>query len=220
MRYIFIVLSTLLLFTLCHSFEFGSISNIAAKCAAIIQNPTDRSSIGHLERSLDVNCFNYYNIHVTTETMDQLRTVYTKSINTFKTYVDSAGTNEQVLYTAKNWLSVVSTDPHSIYQRQARECNAQLLMSQFGSEDTVSELPVFIQSLQYMQSCFDDVVIDVIDAAQKLIADYDIRIQECEEAHEHMVGSYENVSFSRLEVSNMKNIFSNNLIETFNTIYS
>tara|TARA_B110001452_G_scaffold267644_1_gene278787 strand:- start:3224 stop:3871 length:648 start_codon:yes stop_codon:yes gene_type:complete len=215
MRYIFVVL-----FTFCHGYDFGSISNIATKCASNIQNPIDKSSIGNLERTLNVNCFNYYNIRVSTETMDQLRAVYTTSINAFQTYVDSAGTNEQVLYTAKNWLSVVTTDPHSIYQRQARECNAQLLMSQFGSEDTISELPVFLQSLQYMQSCFDDVVIDVIDAAGSLIVDYDIRIQECEEAHEHMVSSYENVSMSRSELSEMKKNFSNNLIETFNTIYS
>tara|TARA_B100000795_G_scaffold260884_1_gene237170 strand:- start:1961 stop:2608 length:648 start_codon:yes stop_codon:yes gene_type:complete len=215
MRYIYF-----LFFTFCHPFEFGSISNIATKCASIIQNPIDKSSIGHLERSLDVNCFDYYNIHVTNETMDELRTVYNTSINTFKKYIDAAASNEQALYTAKNWLSMVSNDPHSIYQRQARECNAQLLMSQFGSEDAVSELPVFIQSLQYMQTCFDDVVVDVIDAADKLIADYDIRIQECEEAHEHMVGSYENVSASRIELSNMKIQFSNNLIETYNTIYS
>jgi len=209
-----------LFITLCNAFEFGSISNMATKCAAIIQNPIDKSSIINLERSLDVNCFNYYNIHVTDETMDELRTLYNASINAFQTYVDAAGKNEQTLYTAKNWLSMVSNDPHSIYQRQARECNAQLLMSQFGSEDTISELPVFIQSLQYMQSCFDDVVVDVVDAADKLIADYDIRIQECEEAHAHMVGSYENVSASRIGLSNMKIQFSNNLIETYNTIYS
>jgi len=209
-----------LFITLCNAFEFGSISNMATKCAAIIQNPVDKSSISNLERSLDVNCFNYYNIHVTDETMDQLITVYNESINSFKIYVDSAGTNEQVLYTAKNWLSMVSNDPHSIFQRQARECNAQLLMSQFGSEDTISELPVFIQSLQYMQTCFNDVIVDVIDATQVLIADYNVRIKQCEEAHEHMVDAYDNVSASRIRLSNMKIQFSNNLIETFNTIYS
>jgi hypothetical protein len=215
MRYIYF-----LFFSFCYAFDFVSISNIATKCAAVIQNPTDKSTIGYLERSLDVNCFDYYNVHVTNETMDELRTLYNASINAFQTYVDAVGTNEQTLYTAKNWLSMVSNDPHSIYQRQARECNAQLLMSQFGSEDTISQLPVFIQSLQYMQSCFDDVVVDVVDAAAKLISDYDIRIQECEEAHDHMVGSYENVSASRLGLSNMKIQFSNNLIETYNTIYS
>lgn len=215
MRYVII-----LFITLCNAFEFGSISNMATKCAAIIQNPVDKSSISNLERSLDVNCFNYYNIHVTDETMDQLITVYNESINSFKIYVDSAGTNEQVLYTAKNWLSMVSNDPHSVFQRQARECNAQLLMSQFGSEDTISELPVFIQSLQYMQTCFNDVIVDVIDATQVLIADYNVRIKQCEEAHEHMVDAYDNVSASRIRLSNMKIQFSNNLIETFNTIYS
>ena len=215
MRYIYF-----LFFSVCYAFDFVSISNIATKCAAVIQNPTDKSTIGYLERSLDVNCFDYYNVHVTNETMDELRTLYNASINAFQTYVDAVGTNEQTLYTAKNWLSMVSNDPHSIYQRQARGCNAQLLMSQFGSEDTISELPVFVQSLQYMQSCFDDVVVDVVDAADKLIADYDIRIQECEEAHDHMVSSYENVSASRIELSNMKIQFSNNLIETYNTIYS
>ena len=215
MRYLYF-----LFFSLCYAFEFGSISNIARKCSAIIQNPIDKSTIGQLERSLDVNCFDYYNIHASNAIMDDLRTAYNASINAFKNYVDAAGTNEQVLYTAKNWLSIVSNDPHSIFQRQARECNAQLLMSQFGSEDIVSELPVFIQSLQYMETCFDEVLADVIDASQALIGDYNIRIHECEEARDLMVGTYENVSRSRIELSNMKNVFSNNLIETYNTIYS
>jgi hypothetical protein len=215
MRYLYF-----LFFTFCYAFDFGSISNIATKCAAVIQNPIDKSTIGYLQRSLDVNCFDYYNIHASNEMMDDLRTVYNTSINAFKKYVDAAGTNEQALYTAKNWLSIVSFDPHSIYQRQARECNAQLLMSQFGSEDTVSELPVFIQSLEYMQTCFDEVLADVIDASQTLVGDYNIRVQECEETHDLMVSSYENVSASRIELSTMKTAFSNNLIETYNTIYS
>jgi len=196
------------------------IDDIATKCTGLITNPIALSSSKHLKRTLDVNCFDYYNVRTSNEMILNLTVVYDKGINTFQEYLTSASLNEQTLYAAKNWLSMVVTDPYSLYQRQARECNAQLLMSRFGSEDVLSELPVFLQSLEYMESCFCDVADYVTSASTSLLSAYDVRILEAERTRLTMLNAYNNVSRSRGEISKIKETFATNIIETFNKVYS
>lgn len=198
----------------------NSIHNIANKCAILIQNPNDKSTFEMLKRTLDVNCFEYYNVNVDDATLEMVRNVYNENIDAFKNYTQSVSENEQVLYSAKNWLSMAAADPLSLYQRQAKECNAQLLMNTFGNEDMSSELPIFIQSLQYMSSCFSDVVVSMDAARSSLLTEFDRRIEEVEFAAKHMHDMYDIVSAERLKLLQVQTNFSQNIIDTFNSIYS
>tara|TARA_B100000780_G_C21107141_1_gene447165 strand:+ start:592 stop:1233 length:642 start_codon:yes stop_codon:yes gene_type:complete len=200
--------------------NINSIENIASKCAILIQNPNDKSSFTMLKRTLDVNCFEYYNVRVDKATLQLVEQTYNENIDVFKNYTQAVSENEQVLYSAKNWLSMATADPLSLYQRQSKECNAQLLMSSFGSEDMSSELSIFLQSLEYMSSCFTDVVVSIDEERASLLAEFDRRISEVEAASAHMHMSYATVSANRMELLQLQSDFSKNIVDTFNSIYS
>tara|TARA_B110001450_G_scaffold256992_1_gene290052 strand:+ start:4872 stop:5513 length:642 start_codon:yes stop_codon:yes gene_type:complete len=200
--------------------NINTIDNIASKCAILIQNPNDKSSYEMLKRTLDVNCFEYYNVHADESMLMTVENIYNLNIDAFKNYTESVSENEQVLYSAKNWLSMAAADPLSLYQRQAKECNAQLLMSSFGNEDMSSELPIFLQSLEYMSSCFSDVVVSIDEARTSLLLEFDRRIDEVEAASEHMHSMYAIVSTGRLQLLRVQTDFARNIVDTFNNIYS
>lgn len=211
----------LLLFFATSAFaSVNHIQNIANKCAILLQNPNDKSTFDMLKRTLDVNCFNYYNVRVNDLTLRSVENVYNENVDIFKNYTQSVSENEQVLYSAKNWLSMAAADPLSLYQRQAKECNAQLLMSSFGNEDMSSELPIFLQSLEYMLSCFSDVTSSIDEARSRLLLEFDRRVEEVEAASKHMNAMYARVSESRLKLVGVQNDFSKNIVDTFNSIYS
>lgn len=198
----------------------NSIGNIASKCALLIQNPNEKSTFAMLKRTLNVNCFEYYNVNVDNSTLQLVENTYNENIEALKQYTQSVSENEQVLYSAKNWLSMAASDPLSLYQRQAKECNAQLFMNSFGNEDMSSELPIFLQSLKYMSSCFSDVVVSIDEARSILLTEFDRRIKEVETAAGHMHNMYAVVSEKRLKLLQVQSVFSTNIVDTFNNIYS
>lgn len=200
--------------------NMNSIDNIAHKCALLIQTPNEKSTFNMLKRTLNVNCFEYYNVHVDDTALQLVENTYTENIAALKNYAQSVSENEQVLYSAKNWLSMTVSDPLSLYQRQAKECNAQLFMSSFGNEDMSSELPIFLQSLEYMSSCFSDVVVSIDEARSRLLEDFVMRIEEVEAAAAHMMHMYAVVSAKRLELVQVQTNFSRSIVDTFNNIYS
>jgi len=200
--------------------NMNGIENIAGKCALLIQPPNEKSTFDMLKRTLDVNCFEYYNVNVNNSTLRLVENAYNENIEALKKYTQSVSENEQVLYSAKNWLSMAVDDPLSLYQRQAKECNAQLLMSSFGNEDMSSELPIFLQSLEYMSSCFSDVVVSVDEARSYLLKEFDRRVEEVETASAYMHNMYATVSAQRLKLLRVKSNFSTNIVDTFNSIYS
>ena len=210
----------LLFFAMSTFASVNHIQNIATKCAILLQNPNDKSTFDMLKRTLDVNCFNYYNVRVDELTLSSLENVYNENIDIFKNYTQSVSENEQVLYSAKTWLSMAAADPLSLYQRQSKECNAQLLMSSFGNEDMSSELPIFLQSLEYMSSCFADVVGSIDEARSRLLLEFDRRVEEVEVASANMNAMYARVSESRLKLLGVRTDFSTNIVDTFNSIYS
>jgi len=173
-----------------------------------------------LKRTLNVNCFEYYNVHVDDTALQLVENTYTENIAALKKYTQSVSENEQVLYSAKNWLSMTMSDPLSLYQRQSKECNAQLFMSSFGNEDMSSELPIFLQSLEYMSSCFSDVVVSIDEARSTLLEEFGRRIEEVEAAAAHMYMMYTIVSAKRFELVQVQTNFSKSIIDTFNNIYS
>lgn len=200
--------------------NMNSIDNIAHKCALLIQNPNEKSTFEMLKRTLNVNCFEYYNVRVDDTALKLVENTYTENIAALKNYAQSVSENEQVLYSAKNWLSMAVSDPLSLYQRQAKECNAQLFMSSFGNEDMSSELPIFLQSLEYMSSCFSDVVVSIDEARSRLLEEFVTRIDEVVAAAAHMHQMYAVVSAKRLELVQVQTNFSRSIVDTFNNIYS
>lgn len=200
--------------------NINSIDNIAHKCALLIQNPNEKSTFEMLKRTLNVNCFEYYNVRVDDTALKLVENTYTENIAALKNYAQSVSENEQVLYSAKNWLSMAVSDPLSLYQRQAKECNAQLFMSSFGNEDMSSELPIFLQSLEYMSSCFSDVVVSIDEARSSLLEEFVTRIDEVVAAAAHMHQMYAVVSAKRLELVQVQTNFSRSIVDTFNNIYS
>jgi hypothetical protein len=173
-----------------------------------------------LKRTLDVNCFHQFHVNVENQTMHDLQLKYENAINASITYEKAASTNEQTLYRAKTWLSMAAADPLSLGQRQAKECNAQILSSYFGNEDVATTLPVFIQSLDYMHECFQDVLQDARDLKVDLLQEYENRVQEVRAAAERMHETYEGVTETRLKLNSMRSDFADSVIDTYNSIYS
>lgn len=198
----------------------SSIQRISKKCSRLIQSPTAESSFGMLQRALNVNCFHHFHVSVANHTMTELKKNYENAIEATKEYDRAVSSNEQVLFMTKTWLSMVAADPLSLGQRQAKECNAQLLSSYFGNEDVASTLPVFIQSLEYMSSCFEDVLEDVKEQRFHLRLEYQIRDLEVKESAKFMHATYTNVSDTRLRLESMRPAFAESIITTYNSIYS
>jgi hypothetical protein len=198
----------------------ASIQTISRKCGQLIQPPFSDSSFAMLKRTLDVNCFNHFHVNVDTATMIDLNIKYEDAISSVKLYEEATSGNEQTLYRAKTWLSMVAADPLSLGQRQAKECNAQLLSSYFGNEDVSSTLPVFIQSLEYMHSCFGDTLEDGNELKARMLQEYNGRISEVRRSMDVMHVAYVNVSETRQALTNMRRNFSTAIISAYNSIYS
>jgi len=198
----------------------ASITTISRKCSQLVQNPNSESTFEMLKRTLDVNCFHHFHVNVEKQTMRELQLKYEDAVNASVIYEAAASANEQTLYRAKTWLSMAAADPLSLGQRQAKECNAQILSSYFGNEDVATTLPVFIQSLDYMHECFQDVLQDARDLKVDLLQEYENRVQEVRAAAERMHETYEGVTETRLELNSMRSDFADSVIDTYNSIYS
>lgn len=198
----------------------ASITTISRKCSQLVQNPNSESTFEMLKRTLDVNCFHHFHVNVENQTMHDLQLKYENAIDASVIYEEAASANEQTLYRAKTWLSMAAADPLSLGQRQAKECNAQILSSYFGNEDVATTLPVFIQSLDYMHECFQDVLQDARDLKVDLLQEYENRVQEVRAAAERMHETYEGVTETRLELNSMRSDFADSVIDTYNSIYS
>lgn len=198
----------------------ASITTISRKCSQLIQNPNAESTFDMLKRTLDVNCFHHFHVNVENTTMQELQLKYESAINASIVYEEAASANEQTLYRAKTWLSMAAADPLSLGQRQAKECNAQILSSYFGNEDVATTLPVFIQSLDYMHECFKDVLDDARELKVSLLQEYDKRVEEVQSASNYMHDTYKEVTDTRLELNSMRSNFQDSIVNTYNSIYS
>ncbi len=214
------MLSYVLFFLMSAWSALASIQSISRKCGQLIQNPTSETSFDMIKRTLDVNCFNHFNVNVDDQTMAHLRIKYVSAIGAAETYEEAASANEQTLYRAKTWLSMAAADPLSLGQRQAKECNAQILSSYFGNEDVSTTLPVFIQSLEYMHSCFVDTLEDAKELKTSMLQEYEDRVVEVRQSMDAMHDAYGNVTATRLGLNSMRIDFSTAIVNAYNSIYS
>jgi len=129
-------------------------------------------SFDMLKRTINVNCFDYYNVGVNETVMHAVETSYNDAIKAAQVFEEKYSINEHVLYGVKAWLNMDAAEPLTKIQRALKECNSQLLVNFFGAEDVRLVLPTFISSLNYMKSCFQRVFGDAVRERTQLLDTY------------------------------------------------
>jgi len=147
-------------------------ASISEKCSTLLQVPSSMDTFDMLRRTLNVNCFEYYNVGVNRTVMSSIETTYNDAIITAQHYEAAYTANEHVLYAVKAWLNMDAAEPLTKIQRGLKECNSQLLVNFFGAEDVRLVLPTFISSLHYMKSCFQRVFGDATQERTQLLETY------------------------------------------------
>lgn len=147
-------------------------ASVSEKCTTIIQAPSALDTFDMLKRTLSVNCFEYYNVAVSQNTMSTLKSSFEHAVDAAQKYEGAYSTNEHVLYVIKAWLNMDAAEPLTKIQRALKECNSQLLVNFFGSEDIRLILPTFISSLEYMKKCFERVLTDSVQERAQLLQTY------------------------------------------------
>jgi len=145
---------------------------ISAKCGLLLQLPSSLDTFEMLKRTLNVNCFSYYQVGVNQTILYDVEQKYNNVIASVKAYEESYSTNEHVLYNIKSWLTMDAAEPLTKIQRSLKECNSQLLVNFFGNEDIRLVLPTFIQSLNYMISCFNRIGAESTSERTRLLETY------------------------------------------------
>ena len=82
------------------------IPHIARKCALLIHMPSSIHTIDMLERTLQANCYRYYNVAVDSQTKQQLQTSYNNVIQADKIYQKAYVENDHLLYRIKTCKSI------------------------------------------------------------------------------------------------------------------
>ena len=150
----------------------ATVEQVAGKCGLLIQMPSALDTYLMLKRTLDVNCFNYYNVGVPRNITELVEVDYNAVIARVEDYQAKYARNEHVLFNIKAWMSMDASDPLTAMQRSLKECNAQLLVNFFGHEDIRASLPTFISSLEYMRACFEDTKHEAEEQRARLFASY------------------------------------------------
>lgn len=179
------------------------------KCSKWIGLPTSRSTFDMLKHTLDVNCFQMYHVTIPKEKIDLLEDVYNKAILAKIEYDDAYTSNANTLYYAKTWLSTVASDPLSLGQRQAKECNAQLIVNDFGNEDVATLFPVFIDTLRYINTCLINVRTDIIARNRQLKFDYTNHVTRVSASTVIVHRAYEKVLQTTADLISMRTQFDN-----------
>lgn len=147
-------------------------ASISEKCSTLLQVPSSMDSFDMLRRTLNVNCFEYYNVGVNGTVMSSIETTYNDAIIAAQHYEAAYTANEHVLYAVKAWLNMDASEPLTKIQRTLKECNSQLLVNFFGAEDVRLVLPTFISSLHYMKLCFQRTFEDATRERTQLLETY------------------------------------------------
>lgn len=149
------------------------IPQIARKCTLLIHMPSEINTFQMLERTLQANCYGYYNVVIDTQTKHKLSTSYNNVILADSLYQKAYVENDHLLYRIKTWLHTDAWDPFSIIQKQMKECNAQLIGSSFNGDDIHNTIPIFKEGLEYMNECFQDVYADTEQIGERLGESYE-----------------------------------------------
>lgn len=197
-----------------------NITFVADGCTRLIQPPESKSDVNMFARTLEVNCYKYYNVYVNGPISADLLSRYGRALNTTIEYEKSYSRNEHVQYLSKSWLSMAAADPLSLTQRQAKECNAHLLKSFFGNEDILNSGPVFIKSLEYMSGCFNDTTAAAQRTKENLMQEFNTRVSDIEISTSETKDAYLTMRAEHDVLMAYRPTFRQNIIDNYARILS
>ena len=197
-----------------------NISFVADGCTRLIQPPESKSDVNMFARTLEVNCYKYYNVYVAKTISVDLLDRYARALNRTIEYEKAYSRNEHVQYMSKSWLSMAAADPLSLTQRQAKECNAHLLKSFFGNEDILNSGPVFVKSLEYMSRCFNDTSSAAQRTKESLMIDFNQRVNDIESSTDETKDVYYHMRNAHHRLMEFRPDFRQNIIDNHNRILS
>jgi len=195
------------------------IPHIARKCALLIHMPTNIHTVDMLERTLQANCYKYYNVAINTQTKQQLHRSYNNVIQTDKLYQKAYVDNDHLLYRIKTWLHTDAWDPFSIIQKQMKECNAQLIGSTYNNDDILNTIPIFKEGLEYMNECFQEVYEDTNRLQTHLSQEFVHYMDLAQNSTIMLKEKYERLNHAKKNLTATIQDFETNIIHTYTNIY-
>lgn len=202
--------------------SFGSnlrIPHIARKCALLIHMPSGINTFDMLERTLQANCFKYYNVAIDTQIKHNLSVSYNNVIEADKIYQIAYVENDHLLYRIKTWLHTDAWDPFSTIQKQMKECNAQLIGSTFNNDDIHNTIPIFKEGLEYMNECFQEVYDDTLRLQTHLATEYEYHTKLAQNSTSELKHTYENLDDAKKQLTSIIKDFESNIIHVYTSIY-
>lgn len=193
-------------------------ASVSEKCMTIIQAPSALDSFDMLKRTLSINCFEYYNVAVSQNTMSTLKTSFEHAVDAAQKYEGAYSTNEHVLYGIKAWLNMDAAEPLTKIQRALKECNSQLLVNFFGSEDIRLILPTFISSLEYMKKCFERVLADSVQERAQLLQTYADKERAVANAAHDVREAHQQLSATHDAFYETRDIFKQAVADSFESV--
>ena len=214
----------ILIFILFYLANYGIASNlriphIARKCALLIHMPSGINTFDMLERTLQANCFRYYNVAVDPQIKQNLSISYNKVIDADKTYQVAYVENDHLLYRIKTWLHTDAWDPFSTIQKQMKECNAQLIGSTFNNDDIHNTIPIFKEGLEYMNECFQEIHDDTVRLQTRLAKDYEYYTELAQNSTNVLKHTYQKLDDAKKHLSSTIKDFESNIIHVYTSTY-
>lgn len=191
---------------------------ISGKCGLLLQLPSSLDTFQMMKRTLNVNCFSYYQVSVNQTIMNEVEQKYNTVIKSVKAYEESYSTNEHVLYNIKSWLTMDAAEPLTKIQRSLKECNSQLLVNFFGNEDIRLVLPTFISSLNYMISCFNRIGTESTSERTRLLEAYLLKEAAAKTASSDVKSSRTRLESTQLDFEKMRIDFESAISSSYTSI--
>ena len=195
------------------------IPHIARKCALLIHMPSSIHTIDMLERTLQANCYRYYNVAVDSQTKQRLQTSYNNVIQADKIYQKAYVENDHLLYRIKTWLHTDAWDPFSTIQKQMKECNAQLIGSTYNNDDIHNTIPIFKEGLEYMNECFREVYEDTDRLQTHLTQEYAHYVDLAQNSTSMLQYNYEQLDNAKKNLTATIHDFEHNIIHMYTSVY-
>ena len=214
----YILYTLVILFRIINAYDVR-IPQIARKCTLLIHMPSEINTFEMLERTLQANCYGYYNVAIDPHTKNKLSTSYNNVILADSIYQKVYIENDHLLYRIKTWLHTDAWDPFSIIQKQMKECNAQLIGSSFNGDDIHNTIPIFKGGLQYMNECFQDVYADTEKIRERLEDSYEHYTSLAQNSTKLLQIKYTALNNAKKNLTSTIGDFETNIIDVHAKIY-
>ncbi len=193
-------------------------ASIAEKCGTLLQAPTSSDTFDFLRRTMELNCFEYYNVGVNHTVLTTVETAYDNGVSAAQDFEAAYSTNEHVLYSVKAWLNMDAAEPLTKVQRGLKECNAQMLVNFFGAEDIRLLLPTFVSSLNYMQTCFQRVSDDAARERTQLLGTYTTKERDINASAQAVVAARQHVEDAHEQFAAARVVFETAIETAFSSV--